>query len=439
MKAKFLTFFLIFMTHFCGVEARSLSLEDTVKMIIEESNDVKKAAANIGRARALLDNVTAGRMPKIDATATYTNMVDMDDRDWFGENIVPFTTTGTTPEHVGAVGLKASQTIYTFGKIGFALDMARGALRIAESSKKLAELEMTAAAVQMYWSAKTAEEVVKIAERALNNTRSAERQLTRSGRANRSNLVKIASDVAMREIELNDAKINRDTAFRMLKAYAGIEDKEPIALSTEFPSKFQIIKASTPQPIEWDILEAQVRIYDAEKWQNYAGYAPTIAAFGAYDYRTFADRAGGLFDYYQHGANVGVSLSMPLFDGGAKRAQATASAMSAIAAREDLDKSKRLKTAEYGNLIQKYDHLRHTLKDRNSAKDLAERAYKLSRDRFLAGQTSAAELSDVERALSQMEMAVLNAKLELLTTAEDIKKFLFKESNVELAEPGEKL
>jgi outer membrane protein TolC len=104
-------------------------------------------------------------------------------------------------------------------------------------------------------------------------------------------------------------------------------------------------------------------------------------------------------------------------------AQATASAMSASAAREDLDKSRKIKTAEYGDLIQKHAHLRQTLDDTLRAKDLAQKAYDLSKSRFLAGQTSATELSDVERALAQMEMAVFNAKLQILTTEESIRKY----------------
>ena len=97
--------------------------------------------------------------------------------------------------------------------------------------------------------------------------------------------------------------------------------------------------------------------------------------------------------------------------------------MAAVSAREDLDKSRKVKSAEYGDLIQKYDHLRGQLKDLLVARDLSEKAYNLSKARFLAGQTSATELSDVERAQAQMEMAVFNAKLQILTTAESIKKY----------------
>jgi multidrug efflux system outer membrane protein len=138
---------------------------------------------------------------------------------------------------------------------------------------------------------------------------------------------------------------------------------------------------------------------------------------------TFAESMDELGGLSRKSANVGVSITVPLFDAGAKMAQATASAMNAVSAREDLDKSRKLKTAEYADLIQKHAHLRHTLDETMKAKELAQKAYDLSKSRFLAGQTSATELSDVERALAQMEMAVFNAKLQILTTEENIRKY----------------
>jgi outer membrane protein TolC len=150
---------------------------------------------------------------------------------------------------------------------------------------------------------------------------------------------------------------------------------------------------------------------------------PTLAATGSYNYMTFADSMENLGDLYRQSASIGVAVQWTLFDGGAKRAAATQSAMAAISAREDLDKSRKIKGAEYADLIRKHEYLNEQLRDLIKAKDLADKAYQLSRDRFLAGQTSATELADVERAAAQTEASVLNAKFQILTTAESIRKY----------------
>jgi multidrug efflux system outer membrane protein len=408
----------VFLALSAAANARNLSLDDAVGLVMAESQDIKKAAANVEKMDAILWSAAAARWPKVDAQAAYqTNMFGLP---------IQASASASVPgsiDNIGTAGVSASMPIWTFGKIGLAVDMARNGLKIAETSKRLSEIEMRSAAVSLYWSAKMADELVKIAEKSLKNTRSALNQLTATGRANRSNLVKISADVAARGIDLENAKFSRDSAFRMLKVYAGIDDSEPLALISDFPDGFAARRAGEIAPLEWEIFDLQAKTYDSEKWQHYVGYLPTIAANAGYNYITLAADFSNLGDISMKSANIGVSISMSLFDAGAKAAQATASAMSAISAREDLDKSRKLKTAEYADLIQKHAHLVQTLKDTVKAKDLAQKAYDLSKSRFLAGQTSATELSDVDRALVQMEMAILNSKMQILTTEESIRKY----------------
>jgi outer membrane protein TolC len=414
-----------------GAFARNLTVDGMVSLALAESQDIKKAGANVKKMQAVLDGINSKRLFQMDATMNYAYSPDISRfSPWPGNNITGLLQGGgiVSPvariPHIGTVGLSASQPIYTFGKIGYAIDVAKSAIKIAETSRKLAEVEMRAAAVQLYWSAKMTDELVDIADKSLKNTRNAQRQLTATGRANRSNLVKISADVAAREIDLADARFNRDSAHRMLKVYAGIDEDEDVVLVSAFPEKFASVKAKEINPLEWDIYEAQAKLYDSERMQKYMNWLPTIAAFGKYDYQTFSmNLPSELTDNYRHTASFGVSIQIPLADWGAARHAATESAMSAVSAREDLDKSRKLKSAEYADLIQKYNHLNGQLGDLLKARDLADKAYNLSRDRFLAGQTSATELSDVERAAAQMDMAVLNTKFQILTAAENIRKY----------------
>ena len=96
--------------------------------------------------------------------------------------------------------------------------------------------------------------------------------------------------------------------------------------------------------------------------------------------------------------------------------------MNAEAARQDLDKSKKITSEKYTNAIKQYNHLCDNLKGLENARNLAAKAYSFSRDRFAAGQTSAVELADVSTGLYQLDMALLNAKYKILMSAESVKK-----------------
>lgn len=414
--------------------AMDLSFDKATEMIMKESQDVKKADANVKKAEATLSAANANRWFTLEGSATYMNMVDV---------ARPFQSKGgvelppalggilgmasgekfSMPDNVFMAGVTLTQPIYTFGKIGNAVDAVRSAIKMSEASLDLTRREVRYAAADIYWTAKMTDGLVDIYQKSLDDAVSARKKLTAAGRANRSNLVKIESDIATKEINLSDAKFNRDTAFRMLKILAGIDVEEEIVLTDEVPSKFEEITAGklNKNP-EWDIYEQQIKMYEKNARSQRSGNLPTLAATASYNYVALNDDMNVFDGMKTQSAYWGLALQVPIFDGGLNRANATVEVMNAEAARQDLDKSKKMKTEEYNTAVKKYDHLRSNLAALENAKDLAQKAYNISRDRFAAGQTSAVELAEVSAALSQVDMALLNAKYNILMSAESIKK-----------------
>lgn len=415
--------------------ALDLSFDEAVDKIVAESNDIKKADANIKKAQAQLKSVNANRWMSIEGTATYMNLIDPKN---------PTSSKGVElPSEIGALlnkslplplseipdnmfsaGVQVTQPIYTFGKIGNAVDAMHDAIDMSKSAKDLTTREVKYAAANLYWTAKMTDEIVAASQRNLDNARAAKKKLTAAGRANRSNLIKIESDIATKEINLSDAMFDRDTAYNMLKIMAGIDESEEVVLTDNFPDKFEELNAkelkSNPQ---WDIYQKQVKMYESNASSKRAGAYPTLAAVGSYSYYALGTDAGNMFD--KEGAQSaywGVALKMPLFSGGLHSANATIEAMNAEAARQELDKSQKLTRQEYKTAVNKYKHLCDNLGKLNEAHALAQKAYDVSVNRFAAGQTSAIELSDVSGALYQMDMAVLSAKYNILMAAESVKK-----------------
>lgn len=413
--------------------AMDLSLQDAVDKIVAESNDIKTADANVKKARAQLNAVNANRWMSIDGTVSYMNLINVKDPTSHNGIEIPGdigAMLGTVipldeiPDNIFSAGIQITQPIYTFGKIGNAVDAVHDAIDMSKSAKELTMREVKYAAANLYWTAKMTDEIVSASERNLNNARAAKKKLTAAGRANRSNLIKIESDIATKEINLSDAQFNRDTAYRMLKIMAGIDENEEIVLTDNFPDSFEPLTApklkSNP---EWDIYQKQINMYESNASSKRAGRYPTLAAVGKYDYYAMSTDAGSMFDKEgSQSAYWGLALKVPLFNGGLHSANATVEAMNAEAARQDLDKSKKLKTEEYNTAVNRYKHLCDNLGKLNEAYDLAQKAYDVSVKRFAAGQTSAIELSDVSGALYQMDIALLNAKYNILMSKESVKK-----------------
>ena len=414
-----------------------LSLAQATEMILAESQDLKKAEANVKKAEASLDVANSNRWFNIKATASYMNLINVEDPTKaygvdlppeFGGLITQFTGEQTNhldiPDNIFIAGVSITQPIYTFGKIGNAVDAVRSAIKMSETGREITRREVKYAAADIYWTAKMTDEIVRLSEQDLNQAKSAKQKLTAAGRANRSNLVKIESDIATKEINLSDAKFNRDTAHRMLKILAGIDMSEDLTLTDDFPKTFADLDAgelkSTPQ---WDMLNEQIAMYERNARSQRAGAYPTLAATASYNYLAMDTEFNNMFNRNNsQSAYWGLALQVPIFSGGLHRANATVEAMNAEAARQDLDKSKKMTTEEYNRAIEKYNHLRSNLAGLENARNLAAKAYNFSRDRFAAGQTSAVELAEVSAGLYQLDMALLNAKYNILMSAESVKK-----------------
>ncbi len=419
--------------------AMDLSLDAAVEKILAQSQDLKKADANVKKAEASLDAVNANRWFNITGNVSYMNLVNVENpTKSYGVDLPPelggiiAQVSGTNvshieiPDNIAIAGISITQPIYTFGKIGNAVDGVKSAIKMSESGREMTKREVQYAAVNMYWTAKMTDEIVKISKQDLDQAVAAKKKLTAAGRANRSNLVKIESDIATKEINLSDAEFNRDTAHRMLKILAGIDMSEELVLTDNFPDTFTDLNVgelkSTPQ---WDMLSEQVAMYERNAKSKRAGAYPTLAATASYNYLAMDKDFNNMFnDNNSQSAYWGIALQVPIFSGGLHKANATVEAMNAEAARQDLDKAKKMTTEEYDRAVEKYNHLRGNLASLENARDLAAKAYTFSRDRFAAGQTSAVELAEVSAGLYQLDMALLNAKYNILMSAESVKKLL---------------
>lgn len=436
LKAALAVFFgCIFVVGGAVAETVDLSFDTAVKMIIDESQDLKKAEANLKKATAGLDATNANRWFSLDATATYMNIINVRHPGDQMKITIPGMDGGPAtiypmPDTMFMAGATLNQPIYTFGKIGNAVDSARSAIKMAEAGKTVATREVRYAAAQLYWTAKMTEEMVDIAQKSYNKSVEAKRLLTSAGRANKSNLVKISADIASKEVSLSNAKFNRDSAHRTLKIMAGIDSDADIKLTTAIPTTYSPLDApkkleSSP---EWDLYEQQARMYEQSAKSRRAARNPTLAATASYNYVTIGNDYNpwkdGSFD--SQSAYWGLALSVPIWDGGAARANATLDAMDAEGVRQDLDKSKRVKSNEYTTAIEKHKHMLGNLKSLENARDLANKAYDISESRFAAGQTSAVELADVEAGVAQMDMALLDARVQILMAAEEVKKIAGK-------------
>lgn len=435
-KFRLVFMFVLFFIPVFDSFSLDLTLNDVINKILTESQDLKSAEANLKKSSAMLDSVNANRWFNIDGSVSYMNLINVEKPlEGKGMEIPPqvsglITTLsrGTIknielPDNILSASVSIKQPIYTFGRIGNAVDSLRKAVEMSKLGYDITMREIKYAANNIYWTAKMVDEQVKISEKLLSDTVSAKRQLLSAGRVSRANLIKIESDIAGKEIELSDAKFNKDVAYRTLKIFAGLDKDEEINLVDNFPTSFEEIEEKELEfNPELEILDKKVQMYESNASSKRSGHYPLLAAVGSYSYTATHTDINVFEGNKSQSAYVGLSLQVPIFDGGLSRANATIESMNAEVARQDFDKSKKIKTEEYRTAIRKYNHLRKNLSNLENARNLARKAYNISRDRFVSGQTSAIELAEVQAGLAKLDLALLVSKYNILMSKESINK-----------------
>ena len=160
---KFIVGLFVVYAGFCciGANAMDLSLNDAVQKIVAESHDLKKADANLKKAQASLDVANSARWFNIEGSATYMNLINVEKPlDSYNVKLPP-EIGGLVPQMAGIknleipdnifmAGVTVTQPIYTFGKIGNAVDSVRSAIKMSEYSKEMVSREVKYAAADMY-------------------------------------------------------------------------------------------------------------------------------------------------------------------------------------------------------------------------------------------------------------------------------------------------
>ena len=167
-----------------GAYALDLSLNDAIDKIVAESQDMKKADANLKKAQAQLTAANANRWFKIDGSATYMNMINVENPSKSSGVDLPPALGGLIsdtlknqsvhieiPDNILMMGVSVSQPIYTFGKIGNAVKSVKSAIKMSESSRELTLREVRYSAANVYWTAKMTDEIVRISAADLRDAR----------------------------------------------------------------------------------------------------------------------------------------------------------------------------------------------------------------------------------------------------------------------------
>ncbi|MDD1444333.1 TolC family protein, partial [Dolichospermum sp. ST_sed3] len=186
-----------------------------------------------------------------------------------------------------------------------------------------------------------------------------------------------------------------DDVDRLLLIYGDIDPDEQLDYMNR-PDYLAVLKARELNDIQTDAL--------SKSWW------PVFSFFGSYD-PTFQ---GNERLYWIPSSIIGLSMSMPIYDGGYYRAKEERSAIQAL----KVDEQRKLLTMGYDLEIESarkdYYSTKQKLDDREKNLRLAERIFATSETKFKQGLGSSFEVTQAQVGLYQSQANFVNARLDYL-------------------------
>jgi len=411
-----------------GERGNLLTVDDCVKMALENNRTVAIAGTNVSSSRAAAMRAWSRVLPNVSANTYWdrltqgpTEQLTLNERT--GEIIVAQTESQAFVSYT--MGLTATQTLFDWSALED-ISAARANVSAARYSKRATEQDIVFQVKQQFYNLVKAEKLLEVSqkshERSLKQLERA-RSLYDLGSVARSDVLKAKVDAAQTELDLIAARNAVALEKARLAKLMGLPVDERIEVEADLtvteqevdPNElFAMARSNRP-----DLRAASERVRAAQAGLHSAraGQYPSLFSYFNWRWRddVFPTSTGDLERKYTW--TVGMGIQFPIFDGMLTRGnvgEARAGLEARLKEYEDLELSVALEIKE---ALLSLQEARQRLVVSEEQLASAEESYKLAREQYEVGLGTILELTDASVELttaeSQRVQAITDYKVAL--------------------------
>ena len=394
-------------------------LDRLVADALAENKDLAIATANLARARALLRESRAGRLPQsqIDAGAAYGRLPE-------GQRAP-----GADRED-GSIdaGLSIAYEVDLFGRVSRSIEAARGDAQAAAAGLHAARVAVVAETARAYADASSFAARIAVAERTvglLDKSVNLTSRRLEAGFGTRLDVARVTSLRDQQRAILPQLRAERDAALFRLATLTG---RAPADLPPEVGQRATTLTLDRPIPVgdgraliarRPDVREAERRLAadTARIGVATADLYPRIVFGGSAGSTgsSFGDLFGGPQRWL-----LGPLLSWTFRNQEGPPARIAAAEASAQASLARFDKAVLTALEETETALSRYAHELDRRAALTSARDEARRAAEISQAQLRAGRADFLVVLDAERTLAQAEFELAQSNAQLSTAQVDL-------------------
>ncbi len=388
-----------------------ITLAQALELARRNNRDLQVSLLELERNRAALREAQAALLPTLDLSTDITrsqsaaSQLELEQREQQTGIAQPGDEAGTS--FTGQAQL--SYNIYTSGRVQANVRAAEEQVRFNELAVETQSEEIRLNVATEYYNLQQADEQVRIAQSAVQNSEASLRDaeaLERAGVGTRFDVLRSQVNLANAQQDLTNARSQQSIARRRLATRlslpqaVNISAADPVQLAGLWnPTLEQSIVLAFQNRPELQQQLAQRNISEQQRRQALGELGPQVSLVASYNLLDQFDDGVSITDGY----SLGVRATLNLYDGGAARARAAQSrANIAIAETQFAEQRNQIRF----QVEQAYSTQQSSLENvqtANTALEQAREALRLARLRFQAGVGTQTDVINSENDLTRAE------------------------------------
>ncbi|WP_160070052.1 TolC family protein [Sphingobacterium bovisgrunnientis] len=402
------------------------TLDDLIDYALRNKIELKQAQLDKEIGEKEIASALSGWLPQINATGSYAHTIQIPTVNIGGNDVK------MGQKNNSALTFQAEQSI-----ISPQLFQASRASKFVRERNDLnvesTKINTIVDVSKAYYDILTSEEQIKIISE---NIARLERQLTEATSRYEVGLVD-KTDFKRAQISLNNAKAslksaieNRKFKYDFLKSILNIPTQENVSLSFANQSMESYILLDTAELLQvanrvefkqiQNLQEIQKLNTQYQKWN----FLPRLNVYANYGLNYRNNDFSNLYNDNIPSSNVGLSLSVPIFQGGKRIHEIRKSELQEARLELDLQNLENQISAQYSAAMASYRANMNEWRNAKGNMELSEEVYNTIKLQYDAGVKTYLELMTAETDLKTSQLNYLNALYAVLVSKLDIQKAL---------------
>lgn len=405
-------------TWFPVLAQRTLTLEECLRIGIENNLSLAGSRNELRKAKHLLSENRAKLLPQVSAVAGFNDNfnppVSVTDGSAYGN---PYNVTKTLQYNASA-GLQLqmplyNQTVYT------AIDIARTMNELNRLSYEKAREDLILQISKMYYLGQnTVEQLTLIQENRvrLQELRDITQAFFDNGMAMEVDVKRVNINLENLQVQYDNAKSMLVQQLNLLKYVMDYPAEEEIALTPVNPEQVESVALTGLRSdlYELQLLESQEKLAGQQKDLIRQGYLPSLSLTGSWMYSAYTDKArhwfhSGPSNHWYPSSGLGLTLRVPIFDGLDKRARIRKARIDEENARLNYENMRKNMETQYLNATNDLMNNQRNFQKQKDNYLLAEEVYQVTTDRYREGIASMTEVLQDEMRMSEAQNNYLSA------------------------------